>query len=150
AVMFFFMFMTIYYNDQLVEMRELRLIQHELTIPGAALIVFTIFFISYTHQIFMKRRRSEFGLFMTLGMTKRDISKLILLENAVIAIIALIIGITAGSVFSRVFFWLLLKFVPIQDITFHLSAKMFTYSIVAFLIVFLIAVGQSLYLTVKR
>src|SRR5699024_11143095 len=92
AVMFFFMFMTIYYNDQLVEMRELRLIQHELTIPGAALIVFTIFFISYTHQVFMKRRRSEFGLFMTLGMTKRDISKLILLENAVIAIIALIIG----------------------------------------------------------
>src|SRR5699024_9155645 len=85
-----------------------------------------------------------------LGMTKRDISKLILLENAVIAIIALIICITAGSVFSRVFFWLLLKFVPIQDITFHLSAKMFTYSIVAFLIVFLIAVGQSLYLTVKR
>src|SRR5690625_497393 len=150
AILFFFMFMTVYFNEQLVALKEIEGTQSLLAIPGAALIVFTVFFISYAHQIFMKKRRSEFGLLMTLGMTKRDISKLVLIENSIIAVIALVIGIGAGTIFSQFFFWLLLKGTGIQEVAFHLNAAMFIYSIGSFMVVFIVPIAQSLYLTMNR
>lgn len=148
--MFFFMFSTVYFNEQVERVKELESIQYVLTVPGAALVVFTVFFISHAHNIFIKRRRSEFGLFMTLGMANRDISKLLLLENMIIAILSIISGILSGIVFSKVFFSLLMKSVGLQCVSFHVNSKMFIYSITTFLIIFFFAVGKSLYLTLKR
>src|SRR5690625_2095633 len=150
AVMFFFMFMTIYLNEQLVAVKKIEGLQYVLAIPGAALVMFTIFFISYAHHIFMKKRRSEFGLFMTLGMTSRDISKLLLLENSIIALAAIVIGNGSCSIFYQFFFWFLLKSAVLQEINFHINANMFIYSIGAFMIVFIVSIAKSLYVTMKR
>lgn len=150
SVMFFFMFSTVYFNEQVVRVKKLESIQYVLTVPGVALVVFTVFFISYSHNVFIKRRRSEFGLFMTLGMSNRDISKLLLLENGVIAIFSIISGILAGTIFSRLFFLLLMNSVGLQAVSFHLNSKIFMYSIITFLIVFFIAIGRSLFLILKR
>lgn len=150
AVMFFFIFSTIYYNQQVVQVKMSESIQYVLTVPGVALIVFTIFFISYAHSIFIKRRKSEFGLFMTLGMSNRDIGKLLLLENSIIAFASLISGIVAGALFSRLFFLLLMNLVGIQGITFNLSSEMFKYTIIIFLVVFFFAVGRSLFFVLTR
>ncbi|MBT2679379.1 ABC transporter permease [Bacillus sp. ISL-35] len=145
AVMFFFMFSTVYFNRRVEEGKQTESLQDALSIPGVALIIFTVFFISYAHNVFMKKRRSEFGLFMTLGMARRDISKLLVLENGVIAIASVFSGILAGAVFSRLFFMLLMKLIDLEGIPFHLSGKMFAYSIGAFTAVFLLAVGKSLF-----
>ncbi|OCA87759.1 hypothetical protein A8F94_07885 [Bacillus sp. FJAT-27225] len=150
AVMFFFMYSTVYFNDQVEKARKLDGIQDALSIPGVALIVFTIFFIAMAHTIFMKRRRSEFGLFMTLGMAKRDIMRLLVLENGVIATSSIATGMLAGTVFSRLFFMILMNRVGLQDVSFHLSGRMFLYTLGVFLAVFLLAVGNSLFLTLKR
>lgn len=149
AVMFFFMFSTVYFNSEIEQAKKLDGIQDALTIPGAALIVFTVFFISYAHNVFMKRRRSEFGLFMTLGMSQRDLSKLLVLENGVIAISSIGSGLLAGAIFSRIFFMLLVSRINLQGVPFHFSSKMFVYTIGAFLIVFVLAVGKSLLLTLR-
>jgi len=150
AVMFFFMFSTIYFNDRIEQAKKLDGIQDALAIPGVALIVFTIFFISYAHTVFMKRRRNEFGLFMTLGMSKRDISKLLLIENGVIAFSSILTGLLAGSIFSRLFFMLLMNRVGLQEeIPFHFNSKMFIYSVGVFLAVFILAVGKSLFQTLR-
>lgn len=149
AVMFFFMFSTVYFNRRIEQAKKLDGIQDALSIPGVALIVFTIFFISYAHNVFMKRRRSEFGLFMTLGMAPRDISKLLMIENGIIGMASIVSGLLAGAVFSRLFFMLLMSSIDLQGIPFHFNSKMFAYSIGAFLIVFLIAVGKSLIFTLR-
>ncbi|CAM3806822.1 FtsX-like permease family protein [Mesobacillus thioparans] len=145
AVMFFFMFSTVYFNSRVDEGKQTESLQDALSIPGVALIIFTVFFISYAHNVFMKKRRSEFGLFMTLGMSRRDISKLLVLENGIIALASILSGILAGAVFSRLFFMLLMNLIELEGIPFHLSGKMFAYSIGAFAAVFLLAVGKSLF-----
>ncbi|WP_164669015.1 ABC transporter permease [Virgibacillus doumboii] len=150
AVMFFFIFSTVYFNESVVEVKETGPIQYVLTVPGVALLVFTVFFISYAHSIFIKRRRSEFGLFMTLGMSNRDIGKLLLIENGIIALISLVSGLFAGVIFSRLFFLLLMNSVGIQGVPFHLNSNMFMCTVLTFLIVFLIAVGRSLFLILTR
>ncbi|MBT2663425.1 FtsX-like permease family protein [Bacillus sp. ISL-45] len=149
AVMFFFMFSTVYFNNRVEQGKKLESLQDALSIPGAALIIFTVFFISYAHSVFIKQRRSEFGLFMTLGMARRDITKLLLLENGVIAILSILSGLLAGAVFSRLFFMLLMNLIELKDVPFHFSGKMFVFSIGAFLAVFLLAVGKSLFETLR-
>ncbi len=148
--MFFFIYMTVYLNEQLMAMKVTEGLEYMLDIPGAALMIFTIFFISYAQQIFTKRRRSEFGIFMILGMTKRDISRLILIENSAIALLALVIGLASGMLISKFLFELLLKSVDIHEIAFHINSQMIVYSIFAFVLVFIVTVGQSLYVTRKK
>ena len=149
AVMFFFMFSTVYFNSRVEQGKKLESLQDALSIPGVALIIFTIFFISYAHNVFMKQRRSEFGLFMTLGMARRDIGKLLVMENGVIGILSILSGLLAGAVFSRLFFMLLMNLIDLQEVPFHLSGKMFFYSVGAFLTVFCLAVGKSLFQTFR-
>ncbi|NKE04136.1 ABC transporter permease [Mesobacillus selenatarsenatis] len=149
AVMFFFMFSTLYFNSRVEQGKKLESLQDALSIPGASLIIFTVFFISYAHSVFIKQRRSEFGLFMTLGMSKRDIAKLLILENGVIAILSILTGILAGAIFSRLFFMILMNLIELKGVPFHFSAKMFVFTIGAFLAVFLLAVGKSLFQTLR-
>lgn len=144
AIMLFFMFLTVYLNERVIEVKKSESIQYVLTIPGVALIVFTVFFISYAHSIFIKRRKSEFGLFITLGMSNRDICKLVIVENVVIAFFSIIFGILAGAVFSRLFFLILLSSVGLQTVPFQMNRNMFLYAVLIFLGVSSVAVGKSL------
>lgn len=52
--------------------------------------------IVYANNFLINRRKKEFGIYMTLGMGRRQISKIILMETIVIGIISLIVGIIVG------------------------------------------------------
>ena len=45
--------------------------------------------IVYANNFLINRRKKEFGIYMTLGMGKRQISKVILLETILVGIISL-------------------------------------------------------------
>ncbi|GAA0706293.1 ABC transporter permease [Paraclostridium ghonii] len=60
------------------------------------------FLIIYANRFLMKRRKREFGIYMTLGMGKRSISKIIFFETVLIGIISLIIGLLFGIGLSQV------------------------------------------------
>ncbi|MFA9457901.1 ABC transporter permease [Halalkalibacter sp. AB-rgal2] len=150
AVMLFFLFSTLFFNEDIAQVKETESIGYVLAVPGIALVVFTMLFISYAHSIFIKRRNSEFGLFITLGMTNRDVSKLLLIENGIIGSISLVTGIVAGSLFSRLFFYLLTSSVGINSVSYHLNIEMFLYTSMVFLIVFVVAVGRTLFLIVNQ
>ncbi|MCM3739425.1 ABC transporter permease [Oceanobacillus luteolus] len=147
TVMVFFMFSTVFFNNEIIDNPQIQHGMNEiLMIPAIALLIFTVFFISYAHSIFIKRRKKEFGLFMTLGMTNRDLIKLILIENVGIALVSIGTGILSGIVFSRLFFHILMSNVGITDIPFYLNEKMFLYTIGIFLLVLIVAIGKSLIL----
>lgn len=147
TVMVFFMFATIFFNEKIMENPQIQHGMNEiLMIPAIALCIFTIFFISYAHSIFIKRRKKEFGLFMTLGMTNNDLIKLIILENIWIALASIVTGLLSGVVFSRLFFLILMSNVGITDIPFQLNGKMFLYTVGIFLIVIIVAIGKSLFM----
>lgn len=52
--------------------------------------------IVYANNFLISRRKKEFGIYMTLGMGKRQISKIILIETILIGIISLAVGIVIG------------------------------------------------------
>lgn len=59
------------------------------------------FLIIYASRFLMKRRNKEFGIYLTLGMSKRKISMILFLETLFIGIISLIAGLGLGIILSQ-------------------------------------------------
>lgn len=57
--------------------------------------------IVYANNFLINRRKKEFGIYMTLGMGKRQISKIILLETIFVGIISLVVGLVIGIFVSQ-------------------------------------------------
>ena len=57
--------------------------------------------IVYANNFLINRRKKEFGVYMTLGMGRRQISKIILMETIFVGIISLVIGIVVGVFASQ-------------------------------------------------
>ena len=57
--------------------------------------------IVYSNNFLINRRKKEFGVYMTLGMGRRQISKIILMETIFVGIISLAIGIVVGVFASQ-------------------------------------------------
>ena len=60
------------------------------------------FLIIYASRFLMKRRHHEFGIYMTLGMGKGSISKILLFETLLIGCISLLVGLGLGIMLSQV------------------------------------------------
>ena len=59
------------------------------------------FLIVYANNFLINRRKREFGIYMTLGMGKRQISKIILIETIIIGILSLAVGLIIGIFASQ-------------------------------------------------
>ena len=59
------------------------------------------FLIVYASVFLIKRRKKEFGVYMTLGMSRGKISKLLFFETLMIGVMSLIIGLAAGIGLSQ-------------------------------------------------
>lgn len=60
------------------------------------------FLIIYASRFLIKKRNKEFGIYMTLGMSKRKISFILLIETLLIGFISLIVGLGIGIITSQI------------------------------------------------
>ena len=58
------------------------------------------FLIIYASRFLIKRRNKEFGIYLTLGMSKRKISIILFFETLLIGIVSLVVGLFLGAVLS--------------------------------------------------
>lgn len=59
------------------------------------------FLIIYASRFLIKRRKKEFGVYMTLGMSKGKISKILLCETILIGLLSLVVGLAVGVFLSQ-------------------------------------------------
>ena len=59
------------------------------------------FLIVYANNFLINRRKREFGIYMTLGMGRRQISTIILFETILVGILSLVVGIFIGVFASQ-------------------------------------------------
>ena len=60
------------------------------------------FLIIYASRFLMKRRGREFAIYMTLGMGKGQISRLLLTETLMIGVVSLVVGLVLGVGLSQI------------------------------------------------
>jgi len=57
--------------------------------------------IIYANNFLVKKRKKEFGIYMTLGMSKGKISRILIMETFLIGLLSLIVGILLGIIVSQ-------------------------------------------------
>ena len=106
GVAIFYVFNAIDSQSVMLDVREnmmdiIKLMNNMLS--GVSVFVSCIlgFLIIYASRFLIKRRNKEFGIYLTLGMSKRKISAILFFETLVIGIVSLVAGLVIGTIISQ-------------------------------------------------
>ena len=101
GVAIFYMFNSIGSQEAMLIVSEstkriIQLMIEMLSMVSVFVAVILGFLIVYANNFLIKRRKKEFGIYMTLGMGRRQISKILLFETILIGIMSLGVGLIVG------------------------------------------------------
>ena len=106
------MYYIIYYLSSTPAMEDMpgaATICSMLSMGSGVIAVFSLLFLFYSNSFLMRRRKREFGLYNILGMGKGNISRILLWESLLVAVLALLGGVSLGIAFSKLFELLLVN-----------------------------------------
>lgn len=98
---------------------------------------FSLCFISYSVGCFLKTRSRQFGLITILGASKKQLNKLVFLENMIVGFASILAGIVLGLVFSKFFLDIANKVIGVSDFTFYFPVRAIIVTVVVLGLVFL-------------
>lgn len=108
-----------------------------MTIATVIVYVFAFFFVLYSISAFLKSRNREFGILTILGAESRQINLLIFLENMLIGAVAIVTGIAAGLMLSKVFLLVSTRVIDMEELPFYWPVKAILLTAGAFVLLFL-------------
>ena len=98
------------------------------------------FLIVYANNFLIRRRKKEFGIYMTLGMENKQLSRLIFIETMLIGVVSLVVGVALGVLLSQglsIFTAKLFK-VNLVNFTFVFSKIAFIKTLACFGLIYLV------------
>ncbi|MDD2981292.1 MAG: ABC transporter permease [Hespellia sp.] len=111
---------------------------------------FMFFFIWYSTNVFLTKRKKEIGIYVFMGLSNQKIGKLYMLESLMTGLAALVIGIGSGMLVSQLFQMILLAISDIAvEIKFRFDIKPVIITAVVYLAIYLIFVVKG-YVSIVR
>ncbi|EGT4030659.1 ABC transporter permease [Clostridioides difficile] len=107
--------------------------------------------ILYINNLLIKKRNKKLGIYMTLGMGKIEMSKILVFETIIVGIVSLVSGLILGLLVSQGLLILLLKLFEfnMSEYSFVISIPAIIKTIVYFGIIFLLEMIFNIYLISK-
>lgn len=136
SVMIFFIYALFIFHPDIKKGVTSALAVELMTAAEVIMYVFSFMFVLYSVSTFLKSRKREFGILMMHGMTKGQLNSMVFLENMIIGIGAIIIGIGAGMITGKLFLMIGSKMIGIPPLPFYLSEKALMLTVGAFLVLF--------------
>lgn len=99
--------------------------------------------ISYMLNFMLRKRSSEFGTYMLLGIEKKEITKIYVLENGIIGILSLIVGIIVGYMLSNTIYHVISLFYNNMQFQYSFSFKATSLTVIYFLMIYAILLSSS-------
>lgn len=105
SVMIYFLYTSLALHPQLQGgYRGAGYIVEVIDAAAVVIAIFTLLFLLYSGSAFVRSRMKEFGLLTLLGLTRRQLIRMILWENLIIAVTSITIGLGTGLLFLKLFF----------------------------------------------
>lgn len=105
SVMVYFLYTALALHPSLrAEYQEAGYIARVMQASAVVIAVFALLFMLYSGSAFVRSRMKEFGLLTLLGLTRRQLIRMILWENVLIAMTAIATGLGLGLLFLKLFF----------------------------------------------
>ncbi len=137
VVAMLFIYGSLMFNSTVINQRLKTSLYSNIYIALLGLVLFSIVFITYSNFSFLKYRGKEFGIYFTLGMTSKDLSKLIFAENLSVLVFSIVSGVISGSIFSRLFYMGINKILVSNPVKFEMNIQSLLLTIFIFIVIFL-------------
>lgn len=82
--------------------------------------IFSFVLILYSVGNFLKNRSRQFAILNIIGASKKQFKKLIFLENMIISLLSLFVGIVSGLIFSKLFLMIAQTLIDNLKLNFYL------------------------------
>ncbi|UPK46586.1 FtsX-like permease family protein [Paenibacillus pabuli] len=108
--------------------------------------IFSFLFLLYSVGSFLKTRKKEFGIFQIIGMTRKQMNRLLFMENLCIGLAAIVAGVGLGMVFAKLILLICGSMLAVEEsLRFYFPLKAIALTVAAFLLLFVvIALSSSL------
>lgn len=114
TVMMFYDMLYLLLSREVGSMSDSATLRYVLTLGSIVTGIFSFILLLYINSFLIKRRKKEFGLFNILGMEKKHIARVMLLETVIVALICTGLGLLAGVLFSKLALLLLLNLLEME------------------------------------
>lgn len=112
-------------------------------IKGVSVFIAVIlgFLIVYANRFLVRRRKREFGIYLTLGMRRGDVSRILMLETLIVGLASLVVGLALGFALSQGLLYVTAACfaIKITTFTFAFSTEALWLTIIAFVIMFTVS-----------
>ncbi len=137
SVGLYFSFVTLQYDPGVDNVETSAKMAAAIRTAAIMLVVIVTVFLVYANSIFIKRRGKEIGLFQLIGMTKARIFCVLTIENLMIYISSMLIGIFVGFSFSKLIQMVLFKTTGITEVaSLNFSAAALLQTVIVFFVIF--------------
>lgn len=133
------------FSEAVRSMRGSTMITGMMSFGSFVIAVFALIFLVYTNSFLMRRRKKEFGLYSILGMSRRNLGRILLWETLFVLAISLLVGLFAGAALSKLAELILLNMLhggTTYSLTISAPAAWFTLCV--FLVIFALLFLKSL------
>jgi putative ABC transport system permease protein len=151
GVIIHFTFSSLMFNQDILDMLKNRQnFQNGVMIASVVVFLFIIFFILYANSFFMRQRQKEFGLYLLLGLSERQITLMVFYETLMVSAVSLTAGILTGGLLSKLFGMLLMNLMQYDHaVQVSFSLKAIGSTVLLFFLLTLIISVQS-HLSIRR
>lgn len=102
------------------------------------------FLINYTTKFIFEKRSKEFGIYALLGIKKRKINKMFLLESLLLGFVALLVSMSIGFALSQFLSIFIVKLLELpQAIFIELNLKSFVLLFIYFALIYLLVLWRA-------
>ncbi|HDR8172919.1 TPA: ABC transporter permease [Bacillus thuringiensis] len=141
SIMVFFSFTVYAYHPRLQIMNKLQEQDPLMNLAGMAqfvIVLFSFFFLLYSIGTFLNVRKQQFGVLTVLGISHKQLKRLLFTENMIIGILAIFAGIQGGLVFSNFFLLVTSKLTNAKGLYLYWPTEAIIVTTVTFIILFFI------------
>ncbi|MGZ7150157.1 ABC transporter permease [Bacillus sp. BC08] len=141
SIMVFFSFTVYAYHPRLQDVQSFQERDPLMNLASTAqlvIVMFSFFFLLYSIGTFLNVRKQQFGILTILGISQRQLKKLLFTENMIIGILSIFIGIQGGLVFSNFFLLVTSKLTSAKGLYLYWPTEAIIVTTITFIILFLI------------
>ena len=140
-----FAFNSMIFSKDIIKLCSMAGIMAAMIGVASVFIMFVVsWLINYMVQFMMKKKSREFGVYLLIGMKKKEVSSLFIKENALVGVLAFFLGIIPGvflqQVFTNIFYSIYRK---AYSLKIQFSIWSFLLSLVLFLGIYFLALRKN-------
>ncbi|WP_088293108.1 FtsX-like permease family protein [Bacillus mycoides] len=138
SIAVFFSFAVYLFHPKLQNSSMISEISGLMIFSEVVIVLFSFFFLLYSIGSFLKVRKKQFGILTILGISKKQLHRLVFTENMLIGILSIFFGIQFGFVFSQFFLLVTAKITHVPGIYLYGPTNAIILTTIVFLSLFII------------